>query len=147
MRLLIEESIVNAVKSLLLGRVNELLGEMEWHVPLVEFGDYRGDLVVVPVVGLTGCERSEKERVVRMDAYSLTITFAVPENPYGERNVYAYGWAVDRAVSGDPALGGVADRAALTGKKYVPPKHPGTGEGWEVVLTLRIIVEQVAGNN
>jgi hypothetical protein len=90
MGLFIEESIVNAVKSALLGRVNELLGEMDCPVPLVEFGDYRGGSVVVPVITLSTCERSEKERIVRLDAYTLTITFTVPEWPGGERNCYAY---------------------------------------------------------
>jgi hypothetical protein len=80
MGLFIEESIVNAVKSLLLGRVNELLGEMECSVPGVEFGDYRGGSAIVPVITLSTCERSEKERIIRLDVYTLTITFTVPEH-------------------------------------------------------------------
>jgi hypothetical protein len=35
MGLFMEENIVNSVKSVLLGRVNELLGEMDCPVPLV----------------------------------------------------------------------------------------------------------------
>jgi hypothetical protein len=30
------------------------------------------------------------------------------------------------ALLENPTLGGIANRAELTGKKYVPPKHPGT---------------------
>jgi hypothetical protein len=139
--LFIEEIIINSLKSLLTGRVNELLGEMEYPIPPVEFGNYRGGSVTVPVLALSACERSEKERIIRLDAYTLTIAFTVPEWPGGERNCYAYASSVVTALNENPTLGGVASRAVLTGKKYVPPKHPGTGEGWELVLTLRITVE------
>jgi hypothetical protein len=39
--LFIEEIIINSLKSLLTGRVNELLGEMEYPIPPIEFGSYR----------------------------------------------------------------------------------------------------------
>jgi hypothetical protein len=139
--LFIEEKIINSARKLFLGRVNELLGETEYPIPPVEFGDYRGDSAVVPVIGLSTCERSEKERIIRLEAYTLTITFAVPEHPEGERNCYAYTSSVATALGENPTLGGAASRAVLTGKKYTPPKHPGTGEGWEVVLSLRVTVE------
>jgi hypothetical protein len=67
-------------------------------------------------------------------------TFTVPEWPEGERNCYAYASSVATALGENPALGGVVDWAELTGKKYVPPKHPGSGEGWEVILSLRATV-------
>jgi hypothetical protein len=121
--------------------VNELLGETEYPMPPVEFGNYRGGSAVVPVVALSTCERSEKERIIRLDAYTLTITFTVPEWPGGERNCYAYAASVSTALRENPTLGGTASRAVLTGKKYVPPKQSGTGEGWELVLSLRITVE------
>jgi hypothetical protein len=139
--LFIEEKLLNSVKMLLFGRVNELLGEMEYPIPPIEFGEYRGGSVVVPVIVLSTCERAEKERIIRLDAYSLTITFTVPEEPEAERNCYAYASSVAAALREEPALGGVADRAVLTGKKYIPPKHPGTGGDWEVILTLRVTVE------
>jgi hypothetical protein len=139
--LFIEESIVNAVKNLLLRRVNELLGEMDCPVPSVEFGDYRGGSVVVPVVSLAGCERSEKERIIRVDVYSVTVVFVVPESGDVERYCYAYAAVVDRALRDDPALGGVADRAVVSGKKYVPPKCPGTGGDWKLVLSVRVMIE------
>jgi hypothetical protein len=53
--------------------VNEFLGEMELVVPPVEFSGYTGGSVVVPVISLSTCERSEKERVIRLDAYALTL--------------------------------------------------------------------------
>jgi hypothetical protein len=51
---------------------------------------------VVPVIAISACERSEKERIVIQDAYTLTIAVAVPESlseqsSVAERNVYAYG--------------------------------------------------------
>jgi hypothetical protein len=139
--LFIEEILLNSVKKLLSRRVNELLGETEYPIPPVEFGNYRGGSVVSPVITLSTCERSEKERIVRLDTYTLTVTFAVPEYPAGERNCYAYAGAVATALLENPTLGGTVDRAVLTGKKYAPPKQSGTGADWEVVLTLRVTLE------
>jgi hypothetical protein len=139
--LVIEENIINSVKKLLSGRVNELLGETEYPIPPVEFGSYRGGPIVSPVITLSTCERSEKERIIRLDAYTLAVTFTVPEHPDGERNCYAYAGAVATALLENPTLGGAASRAVLRGKKYAPPKHPGTGADWELVLTLRVTLE------
>jgi hypothetical protein len=140
--LFIEEKMLNSVKKLLSGRVNELLGETEYPIPPIEFGcSLSGGHALTPVLGLSTCERSEKERVIRLDAYTLTVTFTVPEWPGGERNCYAYAGAVDAALGDDPTLGGIASRAVLAAKKYVPPKQSGTGGDWEVMLTLRVTVE------
>jgi hypothetical protein len=136
----IEERIIHGVYLLLTQRVNQLLEEMEFPVPPVEFGNYRGGSAVVPVIVLSACERTEKERIIRLDAYTLTITFSLPETPGNEVCVYAYAAAVDRALAEDPALGGIAERAVLTGKQYVEPKTPHCGDCWNVVLTLRISV-------
>jgi hypothetical protein len=142
MDLYIEEKLMNSVKKLLLGRVNELLGETEYPIPPIEFGSYRGGSVVVPVISLSTCERSEKERIVRLDAYTLTVTFTVPEWPEGERNCYAYASTVAAALKENPILGGVVDRAELAGKKYAPPKQSGTGGDWKIILILRITIEE-----
>jgi hypothetical protein len=140
----IEETLLDSVRKLLTGRVNELLGEMEWPVPLVAFGQsLSGAYAVTPVLRLAACERSEKERVIRMDAYTLTVGFVVPERLEAERNCYAYSWAVDTALGEDTTLGGVADRAAVTGKTYDVPKHEHCGEGWGAVITLRLSVESL----
>jgi hypothetical protein len=116
---------------------------MEYPIPPIEFGSYRGGSAVVPVISLSTCERTEKERIIRLDAYTLTITFAVPEWPGGERNCYAYASSVATALKENPILGGAADRAELTGKKYVPPKQSGTGGEWEVELKIRVLVEEM----
>jgi hypothetical protein len=139
--LFIEENIINSVRKLLAGRVNELLEETEYPIPPVEFGSYRGGSAVIPVIALSTCERSEKERIIRLDAYTLTITFTVPEWHGGERNCYAYASSVATALRENPTLGGVVDRAELRGKKYIPSKQSGTGGDWEVILTLRVTVE------
>jgi hypothetical protein len=141
--LFIEEKIIKSVKKLLSGRVNERLGETEYPIPLIEFGKYRGGSVVAPVITLSTCERSEKERIIRLDAYTLAVTFTVPEHPDGERNCYAYAGAMAAALRENPTLGGAADRAVLTGKKYAPPKQSGTGGDWGVTLTLRVTTEEV----
>jgi hypothetical protein len=142
--LYIEETLLNSVKSLLSGRVNELLGETEYAIPPIELGrSSSGAYIVTPVLGLTAGERTEKERIVRLEVYSLTITFAIPEGSDSERNGYAYAASVAAALIEDPTLGGVVDRAELTGKKYVLPKHQGTGGDWEVILSLQITIEGI----
>ena len=139
----IETRIIAAVRKLLTGKVNEMLGEMECPVPLIEFTDYKGGGVVCPAISLTGCEQTEKERIIRLDAYSLTITFSLPDVPDSELHCYAYSGAVGRAFNDDPALGGIVDRAYIIGKKYVSPKKPYCGEGWELIVILRVTVERL----
>jgi hypothetical protein len=144
MKNFIEQQIITAVRELLSGKVNELLGETESIIPLIEFGEYRSGSAVVPVITLASCERTEKERIIFLDAYSLTITFNLEEKPESELYCYAYSGAVSRALYDDPTLGGVADRAVITGKKYVPPKKANCGQGWELNISLRITVEGMA---
>jgi hypothetical protein len=141
MKYFIEQQIIDAVRKLLTGKVNELLGDIEFSVPLVEFSDYKGGTAVVPVISLASCERTEKERIIRLDAYILNITFSLKDMPESELYCYAYSGAVSKAVFDNPTLGGVADRAVITGKKYVLPKYSNYGEGWELIITLRITVE------
>jgi hypothetical protein len=147
MKEFVELLILEAVRKLLAARVNELLAEMDFAIPHLELSEYRGASVVVPVLVLSTCERTDKERIVRLDAYSLTIAIALPDTPDSELHCYAYAAAVDKALAEDPALGGVASRAILAGKKYVPPKTPHCGEGWEVVLALRVTVEGGGNDN
>jgi hypothetical protein len=142
--LCIEETLLNSVENLLSGRVNELLGETEYPIPPIELGrSSSGVYAVTPVLRLTACERTEKERIVRLEVYSLTVVFTIPESIDSERNGYTYAGAVSAALKEEPTLGGVVDRAVLTGKKYVPPKHPGTGGDGEVMLSLQITIEGI----
>jgi len=140
----IEIQILEAVRGLLSGRVNELLNDLQLAIPLVELSDYKGGSAIVPVIALASCERSEKERIILMDVYSLTLTFNVPETGDSELICYAYSSAVCKAVGENPALGGIVDRAVVIGKKYVPPKVSNCGMDWQVIITIRITVE---GNN
>jgi len=137
----IEVRILDAIKKLLSKRVNEILDGLDYPVPAIELSDYKGGSVVVPVINLTTCELSEKERIIRLDAYSLSITFSMPETDESEFLCYVYTLAVSKALEENPTLDGVADRAVATGKRYNKPKKPGCGEGWEAVISLRVTVE------
>jgi hypothetical protein len=139
--LFIEEAIIGAVKSLLAGRVNEKLNGYNFYFPLLEFGNYSGNNAITQMIALASCERTEKERIILLDVYSLTITFSMPENPESELYCYAYATALDKALGEDVTLGGVVDRAVVAAKKYVPPKKPDCGQGWELIITLRITIE------
>jgi hypothetical protein len=138
----IEQRIITAIKELLTGRVNELLDEVLNHIPLVEFSDYEGADVIVPVITLSESERSEKERIIKLDSYSLTVTFSVPDSGDSELYCYAYSAALTKALNEDVTLGGVVDRAVITAKKYVKPKVANCGDRWSVIITLRLTVAQ-----
>jgi hypothetical protein len=137
----IEEVIIGALMRLVDERVNEILAEGELSVPPLDVCGLPGGGAVCPDFFLSECERVEKERMLRVDAYSVSISFTVSERDDTEAYCYAYAAAVDRALEENPALNGAVSRAALTGKKYVPPKTPYCGEGWKLVLSIRVTVE------
>jgi len=143
MKVFIEQRIIGAVQEILTGRVNELLCDMQFPIPTVEFGEYRGGLTVVPSIALNSCERTEKERIIRLDAYTLTVIFTLPETPESELYCYAYSGAISRAIYDNPTLGGIVDRAVITGKKYLSPKKLNCGESWQLVITLRLTIEEM----
>jgi len=136
----IEPRIIGAVRELLTGRGNELLGELQLQIPQIEFSEYQGGNVVVPGIALASCEQTEKERIIRQDAYFMSITFTLPESEDSEYHCYVYGAVVGKAIGENPTLGGVADRAVVTGKKYMQPNKPYCGDGWGIIVTLRVTV-------
>jgi hypothetical protein len=137
----IEKRIIEAVKDLLIGKVNEILKEAQFFIPLIELSDYAGSTAVNPVITLSTCEQTEKERIIRVDTYSINISFSLPDTQDTEYNCYSYAAAVAIALEENPTLNGVADRVVIISKKYVPPKKTNCGENWTVMLTLRITVE------
>ena len=137
----IEQRIIEAVRKLLTVEVNELLGEMYIPIPLIELSDNKGSDTVSPVISLLACEQSEKERIVKLEAYSVTITFEVPETKEAEMYCYAYAETVSRAFYDNPTLDGIVDRAVIIGKKYQAPKKPHCGENWGLIITLRLTIE------
>jgi hypothetical protein len=130
MKYLIEKQIIDTVKKLLTGRVNELLSELDLQVPVIEFSDYQGRFIVVPVVNPVSCERSEKERIIQLDVYSMSVHFYFPDTTESELYCYLFSGAFNEALNEDPTLGGIADRAILTDKKYLPPKTKNSWDSW-----------------
>jgi len=141
MKDLIEEQIIAAVREILTGRINEILRDLKYSIPVIEFGNYSGSTAVTPMIHLSSCERTEKERIIRLDAYSLTVTFTLPETAEAEKYCYIYSGAVSREIYDNPTLSGVVDRAVITGKKYLSPKRPNCGEGWQLVISMRLTAE------
>ena len=147
MKNLIELQILDAIKKLLSGRVNELIDEFDIFIPKIEFGNYSGFGVITPVISLEGCDSSEKERIIQIEAYFVNILFSfnVPESEY---YCYAYAAAIGKAIAENQTLGGIVDRVAVVGKKYIAPKKSGCGEGWKLEMRLRVtVVNQVTGNS
>jgi hypothetical protein len=139
----IEQRIIEAVKKTLKENVNDILSEAKFSIPTIELGNFQGGNVIVPTIELNTCERSEKERILYLDAYTLTITFKLPETPESELYLYAYSAAVGRAFYDNPTLEGVANRTVITGKKYLKPKSANCGENWSLVIAIRLTVEGV----
>ena len=137
----IETRIIAAVRGLLCGAVNELIRNSEYDIPVIEFGDYGCGYAAVPVISLASCECTEKERIIRLDTYVVTITLTLPESAESELYCYAYSGAIGRAIYDDPTLGGVVDRAVITGKKYIAPENLHCGKNWELIITVRVTVE------
>jgi hypothetical protein len=137
----IELRIIEAIKKLLTEKVNDILREAQFVIPIIEFGNYGGGSAVIPVIALSTCERTEKERIIKFEAYSLNITFTLTDTKESELHCYAYSAAVSRAIYDNPTLGGIANRATITSKKYLSPKKPQCGEGWGLVITLRLTAE------
>jgi hypothetical protein len=144
MKVFIEQQIIAAVRGLLSGRVNEILHNEEFDMPFVEFGDYGSGAVTVPAITLVSCEKSDKERIVRLAAYMVIITFSLPETFEVETQCYGITAAVGMALRENPTLGGIADKAVIIFEKYVPPKKLNCGEKWDVVISLRITIEEAA---
>jgi hypothetical protein len=129
----IEEKIESAVWVLLLDGVNDFLGSIDDDVPLVE-RNTGGFTARSPraVVEFAAAERTEKERIVRLDAYTVKVLFDAPES-----FCYRYAYALDKAIVADSTLGGLAERVLFEKRTY--KKTP--NGGCEAVFTLRITVE------
>ena len=145
-KVFIERQIIEAVKRLLDGRMNEIFSDWELLIPVVEFSNFQNKFLVSPVISLSGCERTEKERLIKIDAYTVPITFTLQEHEDGELYCYGYAYAFEKALKEDVTLDGIADKTVISGKKYIPPKKPNCGEGWGLVLTLRITVEGMSND-
>ena len=119
-KVFIEQRIVDAVRKMLTEKVNEILKDAQFAVPPIEFDASTSGFSVSPVIILSGCERTEKERIIQVDAYSLSVTFELPETHESEYYCYAYAAAVSAATDENPTLGGVINRIEILSKKYVP---------------------------
>jgi hypothetical protein len=139
--LFIEDTIIEGVKSLLTSRMNELIADIDCNIPIIEFGNYSGANVIVPKIAFTSCERTEKERLILLDAYSITITFDVPDNPDSVLFTWVYFCAANKVFNDSPTLGGIADRLTLTSEDIKPPKVLNCGQDWQVIVKLRLTVE------
>ena len=137
----VEIRIITAARKLLGETVNGYFDNLEYQLPIIEFNNYANRYFVTPAIIITGCEQTEKERVIRLSAYSVTITCNIPETPESSLYAFAYLAGIRKAVAENPTLGGVVDRTVLTSERIVPPKVAGCGQEWQVFIGLRVTVE------
>jgi hypothetical protein len=144
MKTFIEQLIIAAIRLLLIEQVNKILNTLQFSIPQIEFSEHCGNSTIVPLFELTTCERTDKERILQIDTYSLIIRIVIPDAQETELHCYAYAAAIDKAIKKNPKLDGVANRVTISNKKYYPPKQRNCGGNWETVITLRITVEETA---
>ena len=75
----IELKILEVIKGLLTGQVNEVLNNRQLMLELFEISEFKDGSAVVPIINVKSCERTEKERIIRVDAYSVLISFSLRE--------------------------------------------------------------------
>ena len=143
-----EKKISGAIRKLLVDDANKLLEGLSFHVPTLEFGTHSGREVIVPHVSLSACERSEKERIVFVNAYAVEIGVPVDDlrDWDGELLMFTYGAAIERAVRLNGSLGGIVDRVVITKKEYVEPRRRYCGDCWILAVRLRVTVEGLAND-
>jgi hypothetical protein len=139
--LFIEEAILSAIKGLLARRVNELLMDYEFQCPVIEFGNYQNEKTVTPEITISICEKTEKERIIRLDAYTVTIGFTFADQRDTPVYAYAFNGVINKALAENQTLDGIADFAVITSQKITPPKKPHCGEDWRLDIALRVTVE------
>jgi hypothetical protein len=137
----IEQQIIEAVRKMLKNKVNKIIEDLQFLIPLIEFSGYSDSKVITPVITLSACEKSEKERIIQLDVYALAIQIHFKNEFDSELFCYAYAFAVNKALKEDTTLDGVVDRTVMTERKYTPPKSKSLGEGWALNITLRVTVE------
>lgn len=143
MKNVIEIQILEAVKKLVSGRVNEIINDWQENLPVIEFGNYQSANVITPVIALVSCEKTEKDRIIRLDCYTLTISFSITDTDDNECNCYVMVAAIIRAFCEDPTLGGAVNRIEIIGAKYMHPKKQGYGESCDVSINVKITVEGI----
>jgi hypothetical protein len=135
-----EEMLLEMTAELLGGAVNFYLNELDEAVPQFEI-DVRhklGGYGVVPDIDISECELSDKERVIKLQAYTLKISFCV-KGSENKRLLYVYAYAIEQAINDDVTFGGVADRVMLTHKKF----NQVNADTWEIVLSVRATIETI----
>jgi hypothetical protein len=131
----VEEKILGAVWVLVLNGMNDVLENIDDDVPALEKrgSALAGDCVKRPVsgsVGLEKVERTEKERIVRLDAYRVVVTITASES-----DCYRYAYALEKAIGDDVTLCGVAENVLFENKVYTPKMNLVEAE-----FSLRILI-------
>jgi hypothetical protein len=88
---------------------------------------------------IAAAERTEKERIVRLDAYTVKITFNAAAS-----FCYRYAYALDKAIEADWTLGGLAERVSFEKRVYKKTFDGRGNPACEAVFTLRITAEALS---
>ena len=139
---IIKEKLIAVIQDLLTDKVNEILSDMQFPIPLIDFSNNGTDKVIIPSLTLTSCDFAEKEYAMGLCTYLLNITFDVSDMKDSELCYYVYAAAVEKAIKEDVTLGGFAKLVVFSGKKYDLLQKTLAGEKKEVLLYYQITVDE-----
>jgi hypothetical protein len=136
-----EKAITVAVKRLLRVEANKLLEEIEYPIPIIGFRrSTRGD-VAIPGIVIFPCERTEKESIMNLLAYTVIIAIPVQDTDDSILHTFMYYAAVTKAFSDNNTLGRCVESGVIIEERIIPPKKLHNDEDWKVIITLRLSVE------
>jgi hypothetical protein len=134
-----DRKILNAVRKLLLKRVNKMLGKSEIKVPLIDFSDCQNENNAVPNIALFS-ERNADNKVFLKSVYELVLNFTFPENDDCDYICYLYSKYIKQAIDEDDTLGGKVIKASLkeTSTRWPEKKKKGNVCYFRAELHLRV---------
>jgi len=139
----IETRIAAALERLLLEDANRLLDALPVQLAPIELGEHAGAEIVRPSIAAASSRRTEKERVVLLDAYAIEIKYAVFDRQGQEacRLLPYYTACIRRAVRRNGTLGGLVDRIALLETRHEPAEKGFAADHWTGTARLRATAE------
>jgi len=138
-----ETRIAAALERLLTDEVNKLLEALPVQLAPIELGEYSGAEIARASIAIASSQRTEKERVVLLDAYAIEIRYSVFDRGGREagRLLPYYTACIRKAIRRNGTLGGLVDRIALLETRHEPAGKGFPADHWTGTARLRATAE------
>jgi len=136
----IEEMIIDAVWDFLKGKVNQMIVTEVTATQLPVIWNTKKKGTVVPVVTVRTCKGTKKEKDINLDAYSVKISFTIPEGPLTELHCYYYGYAICVALIKDFTLNGNVLFMGVNENNFISTSKIACDEDREFTIRLRALI-------